>query len=83
MDERQLLDLKKKIDSAKSESDKLKGRKEHLMGELDKKWGCTSVKEAEKKLSKIKQDIEALEHEIDRGVEEIEERYANKVSERN
>lgn len=73
MSEKKLLELKEKIDTAKSKVNKLEGQKEHLMGELKNEWGCNSVKDAKKKLSDLKEKSQSYQDKIDEGIEELEE----------
>lgn len=75
MTEQQLVDLKKKIDSAKREQSELKGRKKALLENLQNTWGCKTVEEAEKKASSLQKQIDKLEEEKEKGIKEIEETY--------
>ena len=63
VDEKYLLELKAKLDRAKTEISELAGKKAYLMDELKTKWGCETIKEAEeleKKMDKVLDDLEAL-----------------------
>ena len=73
--EQQLLDLKKQIDQAKSEVSELNGREKRLMEQLQKDWGCKTVKEAEKKIKDMETDLASINEQIHKGVEELEEKY--------
>jgi len=77
MDERQLLDLKKKVDDAKSAVSELKGQQTALMNQLKTDWKCNSVEEAEKKLKEMETNIASIERKIEKGVKELEEKYEN------
>ena len=75
MNERQLLDLKKKIDQTKSEISSLKGKQELLMQQLEQQFGCTTLKQAEKKAESLQVDIDNLDLQIKKGVQELESKY--------
>lgn len=73
--EKQLLELKKKVDEAKTKSTELTGQKNALIKQLKKDWGCDSIEEAEKKMKKFEKQIESIDEQIEKGIEEIEEKY--------
>ena len=75
MDERELLDLKKKVDQAKTTVSELTGQQKSLMRQLKDDWKCNTVPEAEKKLKGIKTEIENLENDIAESTKELEEKY--------
>ena len=75
LDERDLLDLKKKVDEAKSTVSELTGQKTALMKQLKDDWSCATIEQAEKKLKTMKKEIENLEQSIKEGVTELEEKY--------
>ena len=75
MNESQLLDLKKKVDAAKTEVSQLQGHQTALMNQLKTDWGCKTIEEAEKKIKVMKTEIEKLDESIQTGIEELEEKY--------
>ena len=75
MEHQDLLDLKEKIDQAKEKSAELKGQLKGLTKELSDDWGCTTIEQAERKVTKMESDIEKLNTQINEGVEELEEKY--------
>ncbi len=75
MTENELLELKVQVDQAKEKLSELKGRKQTLMDTLDKEWGCKTVKQAGRKMNKVKQEKEALKEEEEKGIKELEENY--------
>jgi len=75
MTEKELLQLKTKIDSVKSEISKLEGSQITLFSQLQKRWGCSSIEIAEKKLQSLKKKVSDLSIKIDSGLKEIEEKY--------
>ena len=56
--ESQLLDLKSKIDKSKEELADLKANKKVRMQELEKKWGCTDLKQAKRLLMEKKKKLD-------------------------
>ena len=75
MTEKELLNLKKQIEEAKTKVAELEGTRKHLMKELKDDWSCNSVEEAEKKLNKMESDLDKLRTQIDKGIEELTEKY--------
>lgn len=75
MNEQQLFELKERIDTTKSKVSELKGQQQLLMKELKEQWNCDSVETAEKKAKTIENEINALNTKIDKGTEELEEKY--------
>ena len=75
MNEQDLFKLKERIDDAKSKVSELEGSKKQLMKELKEQWNCTSVEAAEKKVKTMEKEISGLTINIDKGTEELEEKY--------
>jgi len=75
MDEKKLLELKEQIENAKTEVSELKGKKQGLMETLQKDWECSTVKQAEKRLVKMKSEIEELEKQKEKGIKQLENDY--------
>ena len=75
LDEQQLLALKKKIDSAKSEVSELKGQLKTLMEQLKNDYSCNTIEQAEKKIKTINIDIDNLTTKIEEALEEINKKY--------
>jgi hypothetical protein len=48
---------------------------EYLQQELKDKWGCNTLKEADKKLEQMDKEIIKLTEQIDNGMEKIEAEY--------
>jgi uncharacterized protein YukE len=73
--EKELLELKKQVDAAKVAISELEGQKKAQLKQLQEDWGCKTVEEAEKKLAKMRKEVETLETQIETGIEELEETY--------
>ena len=50
MSDKELLELKKKIETSKQKASELKGKKEVLMGTLKKDYNCNTIGEATTKI---------------------------------
>ena len=77
MNEKDLLKMKERITSTKTEVAKLTGQRTYLMKELEEQWECSSLKEASAKLAEMEAETEALDKKIQRGIKEIQEKYPN------
>jgi seryl-tRNA synthetase len=75
MDNEKLLELKEKIDTAKTKVSELTGQKNALMKQLRDEWDCKSTEEGDKKISQMLKEIQNLSEKIDAGVKELEEKY--------
>lgn len=73
MNEKELLQLKKTIDDAKSKASEQKGRLTYLMQQLEKDWGCKSVAEAKIKIEELEEEAATLHNKIQENLAEIEE----------
>ena len=75
MNEAQLLGLKKEIDEAKSAISELTGTKKQLMKDLKEQWNCSTLEQAETAHKKQGVEITELSSKIEKGVEELNEKY--------
>lgn len=69
---KKLLELKEKVDNAKSALEKHKGRREELMRRLRDEHDVSTEEEARKLLRKLKKSAEKMEEELEERVAEIE-----------
>jgi hypothetical protein len=72
MKEKDLLELKTKINKAKESSLKLEGEKDGLMKQLKNDFGCKSIEEAEKKLKDLEKTNEKSKKQINKGLEKLQ-----------
>ena len=70
--EKDLLDLKKDVEDAKTEVSKLNGQKQVLMAQLKKDWACTSLEIAKKQRDQLKIDKEKISKQIAKGLEDLQ-----------
>lgn len=75
MTDKDLLELKKEIDTAKNELAELRGQRTALNRQLKEQYGCTSLKAAETKLKEMEGTIDDLNTKIEEGIAEIDEKY--------
>lgn len=75
MTEQELLNLKEKVDKAKTTVSELTGQLNALKKQLKDNWDCKTIEEAEEKLKNMEKNISILEKKIDKGVKELEEKY--------
>ncbi len=73
--ERELRRLKRVIEESKKERDILAGRREEQLRRLREEFGCKTVPEAKKLLRKLEISSDKLERKIEKGFEELRERY--------
>ncbi len=74
MNEKELFDLKERIEDADRDAARLEGQMSSLMESL-KKLGHSSIKEAEKALGKLDDLIEKKEDELNTAIRKVEEQY--------
>ena len=67
----ELLQMKGQIEKADRKKSELQGQLKELMSRLKKEFGCSSVKEGDKKLEKLKDDLEKKQSRLDKGVESL------------
>ena len=70
-----LFQLKKLIDEAKTNSAESQGELNQLLKDLKTKWKCDNEDEASKKSNKMADDLNKLNQQMDKYMEEIEEKY--------
>jgi hypothetical protein len=70
-----LLRMKEKIDKAKTDIERMEGRKDQLYETLKKDFGCKTLKEAEKKLNEMNKELDKKETILADGVTALEEKY--------
>lgn len=70
---RQLLNMKKKIEDAKSEAARLEGQIAQLEHQRATDLGCATDAEAEEYIKELEQDIARMEGELSDGIAAIKE----------
>ena len=73
-----LTKLKNKVEEAEREEAKAQGKLQSLEEQLKKIHKCRSLAEAEKRLSKMKKELEEMKDQLGKEVEEIEEMLIGK-----
>lgn len=75
MEADELLAIKKRIEQRKENLQNLKGKEQLLLEQLKEKYGCTTIKEAIKELSRLSKNTEKLKTLIDNGITQLCEEY--------
>lgn len=70
-----LMAIKRNVEANKEKKARLEGKLSSLMERLEKEFGCKSLKDAEKKLKELNSEMERMEKELTKGVEDIQEKY--------
>lgn len=75
MTEKQLMDLKVKVDAAKTKIAELRGKKMSVMDSLKRDWKCTTLKQAKEKTKKYQDTISDLEDKKQDAIDELHKNY--------
>ena len=75
MTEQELLDLKQRIVVAKEETAQLKGHQQALLKQLKSDWQCNNLKDVEKELQRMRDEVSVIEKKINDGTKQLEEKY--------
>jgi len=69
----ELLNLKNKIESMKTEASRVEGQIEQLQKQRAEEFGCSSDEEAEEYIDELSEKIDELKSEIEFGIKTIKE----------
>ena len=69
----QFLELKEKVETLQSESDRAAGASSECRKRLEKEFGCSTLKEAKRLHAKQKSEIEELESKFQEELDGIEQ----------
>ena len=75
MKEKELLQLKAKIETAESSVQQLKGRKKELLVQLKEDFKCENLKESKSKRKELENELETIKEKLESKVAEIEKKY--------
>ena len=75
MNEKELLNLKKKIDAAESSEQQLKGRKKELLVQLKDDFECETTKEAKTKKKELETELNKVKSKLETKLDEIKAKY--------
>ena len=75
MTERELINLKEKIDTAKTEQAEAVGQQKQLMQQLKEEWACPDLKTAEALLKKLETEIAEIDISIAAGISTLQNEY--------
>jgi len=74
-----LLGYKKEIEQAKADLSKTEGKLEQLLEELQDKFECKTVKQAQAKLKKIEKEISGKEEGLQKAIDEFDATYKERL----
>lgn len=74
MTEKQLLALKQEVDEAKTTVAESRGHLSALLKQLNENWACPTIEKAEKRLVKMKTELETMLVEIEESSDKLEEK---------
>ena len=74
MTEKQLLDLKNRIEESKNSVAQLQGKANHFFQELKKNWGVNTMEQAKKKAAVMKKEIDKMEEEVNELMNKLEQK---------
>lgn len=78
MNEKQLLDLKKQIETAKTRTAEFQGQREYLLKELKRQYDCSTIAEAKDKIKEYQKSIDGLNKLINEGMADLEKQIKEK-----
>lgn len=70
-------DLQNKVEEAKRAADKAEARLDMLKKELQKEFGCKTIKQAKKLLERLRKTEQEQEEAFSQSLRDFEERYGN------
>lgn len=73
----ELLQLKRRIEQAKTDSSRAAGAEEQLLKRLKEEFGCDSIEAAKQRLDELDQDVVTQEQEFLASLAEFKERFGN------
>jgi DNA anti-recombination protein RmuC len=79
MTERDLLNLKEKIESSKESISQMKGQLTVLLQQLKESFDCSTFEQAKKKYKQMEKDHETLSSELEEEIENFEIKYLNEI----
>lgn len=74
MNEKELLKLKKKVDTAEHEGQRLKGEKKAILANLKEDFDCADTDDAEETRKRLKKELKNLKIDIEKAANELEKK---------
>ena len=75
MTDKELIQLKAKVEEAKQQVATYKGQLQYLNQQLKDDYGCDTVGKAQKKLQTMEKEISVMDSQIETAKQELEEKY--------
>ncbi len=73
--------LKKDVETAQQRKDRAQGALDQLMKNLEKDFKCTTLKQAQKKLTNLQEQEEEMKENFVEAMEKFEEKWEDKLQE--
>ena len=70
-----LLQMKEKVEEAKTEKAKLEGQIESIHSRLKNEYSLNSVEDAEKKVEALTSEVNEKENQLQQGISQLEDEY--------
>ena len=77
MTKQELLTLRQKIDEQKETVSRLKGKREALLDELQKDFGCTTIEEANKLYERKQKELKKKEDELKKKITLFKKKFGD------
>ncbi len=75
--------LRKDVETAQQRADRAQGALDQLMKNLEKDFKCTTLKQAQKKLTNLQEQEEEMKKDFMEAMEKFEEKWEDKLQESN
>jgi DNA-binding FrmR family transcriptional regulator len=73
--EQQLLDLKKQVETAKTQVSELTGQQNAIIKQFRDDWQCKDISAADDKLKAIQLDVALIDQQIEQKSAELQQKY--------
>jgi len=73
------LALKKRVTQLQEEVSRAEGAYEQLLAQMEKEFGCRTIKSARKLLQSYRDEMKQLDHDISEAVPQFEEKWSDRV----
>lgn len=78
----EFMELKRKVDLAKTEQDQAAGSMATVMEQLQEDFGCKTIEAAQEKMTTLKESLEGKEAAFTEALEEFQEKWEESVTKR-
>lgn len=75
MSDLDLMRMKRKVDDSKEEYTELKGKEKALLEQLEERWDCRDVEEANSRLKAMNNERDDLERDLERDTKKLSDKF--------